>query len=305
LALMLRSQGIPARVVVGFHPEEYNALGGYYQVRQRHAHAWTEAYLEPGDVALELPPGSDVGANGGWLRLDPTPGSDVDRSRQVQRGLVEVATDALDYASVVWRDYILGLTATRQRETIYDPVAERADLEGWSQWMQRFSLQRGELARQIRSWLFHPWSLGVLGLLAALAVGWYVWGRRAQRLPLPAGRRGSPWTNLWTGYNGQRGGAGTDREVAFYRRFETMLARWGALRAPGQTPQEFVGEVRQRLALLPDATPPWDRLAERIVAAFYRVRFGRGELAAEEASELEHALESLELQLATPSGVKA
>ena len=34
LCLMLRSQGIPARIIVGYRPDEYNSLGNYYQVRQ-------------------------------------------------------------------------------------------------------------------------------------------------------------------------------------------------------------------------------------------------------------------------------
>ncbi len=57
LALMLRSAGIPARLVGGYLGGEYNPAGGYYLVRQSAAHTWVEAWL----------PGS------GWTRLDPTP----------------------------------------------------------------------------------------------------------------------------------------------------------------------------------------------------------------------------------------
>ena len=41
---MLRSQGIPARMVVGYKCDEYNPLGNFFQVRQLHAHTWVEAY---------------------------------------------------------------------------------------------------------------------------------------------------------------------------------------------------------------------------------------------------------------------
>ena len=44
---MLRSQNIPARMVIGFKGGEFNTVGNYYQVRQLHAHAWVEAFLEP------------------------------------------------------------------------------------------------------------------------------------------------------------------------------------------------------------------------------------------------------------------
>lgn len=45
LALMLRSQNIPARLVIGYKGGEYNSVGNYHQVRQLHAHAWVECYF--------------------------------------------------------------------------------------------------------------------------------------------------------------------------------------------------------------------------------------------------------------------
>ncbi len=42
LCLMLRSQHIPARVVVGYRTDEWNQIGQCYQVRQLHAHTWVE-----------------------------------------------------------------------------------------------------------------------------------------------------------------------------------------------------------------------------------------------------------------------
>ncbi len=66
LALMLRSQGIPARVALGFRASEFNSAGSYYQVRQLHAHAWVEALLEPDDLAGEkLPQGAASTEPGG------------------------------------------------------------------------------------------------------------------------------------------------------------------------------------------------------------------------------------------------
>ncbi len=54
--LLLRQMGIPARYVVGFAVQEYNEALGMYIVRQRHAHAWTIAYV-----------------NDEWLVIDTTP----------------------------------------------------------------------------------------------------------------------------------------------------------------------------------------------------------------------------------------
>ena len=42
LALMLRSQGIPSRLVLGYRCDEWDAAGKFYQVRQTQAHAWVE-----------------------------------------------------------------------------------------------------------------------------------------------------------------------------------------------------------------------------------------------------------------------
>jgi len=54
--LLMRSAGIPSRVVTGYLGGEYNDLGKYYIVRQSDAHAWSEVWLE----------------NSGWSRVDPT-----------------------------------------------------------------------------------------------------------------------------------------------------------------------------------------------------------------------------------------
>jgi hypothetical protein len=57
LAVMLRLNGIPARLVGGYRGGYYNDVGQYYLVPQKYAHAWVEAYVKPR----------------GWVRIDPTP----------------------------------------------------------------------------------------------------------------------------------------------------------------------------------------------------------------------------------------
>jgi len=44
-AILCRSQGIPARVVVGFRPGELNKKTGYYEIRGRDSHVWNEVYI--------------------------------------------------------------------------------------------------------------------------------------------------------------------------------------------------------------------------------------------------------------------
>ncbi len=63
---MLRSAGIPARVVAGYQGGEYNPLGDYWVVHQYDAHAWAEVWLP----------------QKGWVRYDPTAVVAPDRIRQ-------------------------------------------------------------------------------------------------------------------------------------------------------------------------------------------------------------------------------
>ncbi len=73
MVLLLRSQGIPARLVTGFLGGERNALEGYYLVRHSNAHAWVEAFL--GDqrwrVFEPTPPSGrpTMGSMSGWSAL--------------------------------------------------------------------------------------------------------------------------------------------------------------------------------------------------------------------------------------------
>ncbi len=56
MALMLRINHIPARVVAGYKTSNYNKMANYYIVKQKNAHLWVEAYID-----------------GRWIRFDPTP----------------------------------------------------------------------------------------------------------------------------------------------------------------------------------------------------------------------------------------
>lgn len=57
LAVMLRSLGIPSRVVNGFQRGEWNPYGEYFMVRLRDAHSWVEVFVD----------------GAGWITLDPSP----------------------------------------------------------------------------------------------------------------------------------------------------------------------------------------------------------------------------------------
>ncbi|MFZ5950338.1 MAG: transglutaminaseTgpA domain-containing protein [Candidatus Rifleibacteriota bacterium] len=57
MTLLLRSMGIAARPVNGYTMGDWNELGGFFTVRQRHAHTWVEVYFP----------------ESGWIPFDPSP----------------------------------------------------------------------------------------------------------------------------------------------------------------------------------------------------------------------------------------
>jgi transglutaminase-like putative cysteine protease len=89
MVLMLRSQGIPARLVTGFLGGEYNPFEGYYIVRDSNAHAWVEAFVE----------------GEGWRIFDPTP--PAGRPVAEQTGVSLLMRQAWDFVAFRWDRYVL------------------------------------------------------------------------------------------------------------------------------------------------------------------------------------------------------
>ena len=90
MVLMLRSAGIPARVVSGYMGGEYNRYGRYYIVRQKDAHTWVEAFID-----------------GTWVRFDPTPA--------VETGENSPLFLYLDLLKMKWERYVVGYSSSDQK----------------------------------------------------------------------------------------------------------------------------------------------------------------------------------------------
>jgi len=78
---LMRTAGIPSRIVTGYQGGTYNPVGKFLEVRQANAHAWAEVWLE----------------GRGWTRIDPTTAIVPDRierevnvARQVETGAVSL-----------------------------------------------------------------------------------------------------------------------------------------------------------------------------------------------------------------------
>ncbi|MCP4189220.1 MAG: DUF3488 domain-containing transglutaminase family protein [Planctomycetaceae bacterium] len=283
LTLMLRSQRIPARIVVGYKGGEFNTLGNYYIVRQLHAHAWVEAFLPAEEIpADELDPLDDY-SQGAWLRLDPTP-MGIDQVAD-DRGLQIITTvkELLDYCQVLWDDYVLGLNSNRQRQAIYGPLVRNFRTLGQllfnrEAWRNRFQKMQVMLGSP-NTWLL----LSVISLI----IGFAYFGRNGLRRIAQVIRHRLPKQGWNRGRRGQR--------LDLYDQMERMLARHGFRRSPKQTAYEFAEATGGRLA----ETPIVDLagVPRRVTNAHYRVRFGEQRLSFDEYRELQLALGKLEKAL--------
>ena len=74
--VLMRAMDVPARIVTGYQGGEFNAVDGYWVVRQSDAHAWAEVWQAGKED------GSTVGS---WIRVDPTSAVAPQRIDSLQR----------------------------------------------------------------------------------------------------------------------------------------------------------------------------------------------------------------------------
>jgi transglutaminase-like putative cysteine protease len=234
LAVMLRTLGIPARLVNGFQSGDYNRVGGDFVVRGRDAHSWVEVFFP----------------RYGWIPFDATP-----PGPQPATGILD---EYLDAAELFWNDWVIDYDFGHQAQLASAVESEYDRVDGrFGTWRKRFQdAGTGRLALAGK-WLDHHrlQALAILVLflgLAALAARWperieelraiFAWklARRAGRLSGSTARLG-------------------------YQRFLRRCARCGIVKTPNETPLEFA-------CRLPDvsARPPATALTELYLSA----RFG-------------------------------
>ena len=257
LALMLRSLGIPSRIVVGYRGGELNQFGQYYIVRQRDAHAWVEAYLEPDEIPINAMLDVERHAGGGWLRLDPTPARLSESTGA--RNVLDRVTDSFDYAKWLWNDYVLNLSREQQQASGLGQIDPSADEWDWTRLITSPPWQSASRERRTdpknfggawRQWW--KWALiGMAGGVTALLVHFRKRLRRRRR---------------------KRAGTNPLPSIAYYRRLESLLRRFGCQRSPGTTPREFALQAGTHLQeLLGDSTV--GTLPDQVVQAYYQDRF--------------------------------
>ncbi len=119
MTLMLRAEGIPARLVNGFLGGIWNPAGNYMAVRQGDAHSWVEVYLP----------------EYGWVPFDPTPSAGTQPNKP--NPLVQRVRDIYDAARMRWMQWVIEynldaqIAGLRRLSSLLSPNTKT--LEGGSQ----------------------------------------------------------------------------------------------------------------------------------------------------------------------------
>jgi len=122
-ALLMRLAAVPTRVVIGYRGGEWNEPGGFVLVRQSHAHAWTEIYLDD---------------ERRWERIDPTSSvTGIETRRIASEGAQAIDDNAA--AADGWR------RSLRRARQWWDWVNAT-----WENWMFRYD---AGAQQRLRDWL--------------------------------------------------------------------------------------------------------------------------------------------------------
>ena len=154
--ILMRGLDIPARVVTGYQGGELNGVDGYWTVRQRDAHAWTEVWLQ----------------GQGWVRVDPTAAVAPGRIGSFERlrapeGLLAGAVRTLNP------------TLAAQLRHVWDAVNNR-----WDQWVLNHTQSRQlnllkQLGFSAPSWTDLAYVLiGVVVAASLAGAAWTLWERQ-------------------------------------------------------------------------------------------------------------------------------
>ena len=247
MAIMLRTLGIPSRVVNGFRTSEFNDLTGQYVVRASSAHSWVEAYFP----------------EYGWRTFDPTPGSGpITGATGWER--VRLYIDAM---ASFWREWVIDYDASHQKQLGEDAIrGSRSLIEGIRGWTQRHYARMLGRARHVQKnisqspgrWMGLGIFLVLTLLAAANARALLRWVRERRLAVHPES-------------------APVQAAVLWYRRMLRWLARQGWKKTAAQTPKEFLIRIED---------PVMRKRVEDFTRAYEAARFGESSEDARRLPEL-------------------
>ena len=262
--LMLQAVKVPARLVNGYYGCELNSVTGKYEVRQRHAHAWTEAWVD-----------------GTWQTLEATPAADREAllAKSESTTLMSNIQEAI---SDFWNDGIHNMSAQRQQEffapvistskSLYQTIQEQGLLATVRQWFV-------SLGSSPEKWV--SWQGGVVTFIMLASIAGLIRIQVFQRL-----------RKLYRSLRELRSPRHKSLKsvIRFYEGFCTVCERHGLKLSPSnsalENAQMATREFRAKISSAEILSVPM-----RIAEAFNQVRFGNQPLTDEQASAIGKDLE--------------
>jgi hypothetical protein len=157
MAVLLRLNGVPSRIINGFSGTEWNDLGQYMVVRQAHAHSWVEAYIP----------------NVGWQVYDPTPPDPSAASHSPN-----MLARRLDLMRLYWQRYVIRYSIQDQTQLAGYFSRETRDFKNrWKDW------KAPSFKEMLNTLKDNPW------VLLLIVAGFIAWRFGFKKYPW----QGIPW----------------------------------------------------------------------------------------------------------------
>ncbi len=265
--MMLQAVDVPARLINGYYGCELNTLTGKYEVRQRHAHAWTEAFV-----------------NGRWETVEPTPSADrleVMATKDSTNLITNIQTAISDF----WNDGIHKMSAERQKEffqpvistskSLYATIREQGLITG----LRSFAKGNVSTANGLSSVL--KW-LGLLAIIVGAGLSSRTNAFKKLVSAVQSVFRFRSWKQKRTARS----------VIRFYEGFCLLCERNGLAIPPANSALENAELAVRRFAPL-QASAELRTLPARIAIAFNEVRFGSLILTDEQTAALGRDLHAL------------
>lgn len=256
MAILLRSAGIPTRLVNGFLMGEYNPVGHDYIIRESDAHSWVEVYI-PGH---------------GWLEFDPTP---PDPNRPEVNFAMQIS-HYLDAMELFWNSYVIVYDSTSQL-TLFRSAQDRVQLaqatfrEKSDEWLVQIQSLSDHFSARVTRFVNTSafWAASFL----LIAVGTAFKYRRPLRTQL----------RIWRARQ-EKGTVSDDVVEELFYRAAHLAERQVPKRRPAETWREWIFG-------LPD--PNRRSILTKALEIFERSKYGRIPVSAEDFTLLEQAIRKL------------
>jgi hypothetical protein len=156
-AVLMRLEGYPARVVIGYHGSQFNPYNNLYVIKQSNAHAWDEVW---------------IAKENRWRRVDPT-----SILSHIEAGLAQEGSDSLasEGLSIEVAHHRITLVSGRSipswlRRSMLEIQLRREELEAdWNDWV--FSYDPQVQSRLAQALGFHGEARYLLSFVSLAAIG--------------------------------------------------------------------------------------------------------------------------------------